>query len=273
MTPEQKKATSIIQSRFINYRRDLINVWRDFIFNQFLVERYRQEVYRNKKTMTLEIESHNDNSIKSFKSKDIDGICNRILKSTNARRTLISAVSLTESFLQDLAYTIYTTYPERINSKDTVEVVGQQVKLMQVIFDSQDKAEMLDKIIEEKIRGIFYGNPIDFFEKDKAKLGFDNTFKDKYPRALVQYAEIINRRNINIHNEGRVDRKYIRETQSSLRLGSKPIVDKAYLKPSIMLLLGLSSASTKIVLEKTLTATKIHKFIISGHKRFDKDYK
>jgi len=273
MTTEQKKAATVIQNCFVNYRRDLINVWRDFLFTQFLVERYRQEVSKNKKTMTLEIENHNNNSIKSFKLKDIDGICNRITKSTNARRTLISSVSLTENFLQDLARAVYKTYPEKVNSKDTAEAIGQQIKLMQVIFDSTDKTEMIDKIIEEKIRGIFYGNPIDFFEKDKAKLGFDNIFKDKYPNALQQYAEIINRRNINIHNDGCVDRKYIRETGSTFRLGSKPIVDKVYLKPSIMLLLGLSSVSTKIVLEKVLSATKCHKFIISGFNRFDNDYK
>ncbi|MDP3180336.1 MAG: hypothetical protein Q8M67_00790, partial [Bacteroidota bacterium] len=223
--------------------------------------------------MTLEIENHNNNLIKSFRAKDIDGICNRIVKITNARRTLISSVSLSENYLQDLAQIIYKTYPERINSKDTVEAIGQQIKLMQVIFDSQDKSEMFDKIIEEKLRGIFYGNPIDFFEKDKAKLGFENLFKDKYPNALKQYAEITNRRNINIHNEGRVDRKYIRETGSSLKLDSKPEIDKAYLKSSIMLLLGLSSTATKIVLEKTLTATKYHKFITSSYKRFDNDYK
>jgi hypothetical protein len=272
MTTEQKRAASIIQNRFINYRRDLINVWRDFEFSQFLVDRYRNEVYKNK-GMTLDIENHNNNSIKSFRAKDIDGICKRITNTTNARRTLISSVSLTENFLQDLAQTIYKTYPERINSRETVEAVGQQIKLMQVIFDSQDKNEMFDKIIEEKLRGIFYGNPIDFFEKDKAKLGFENTFKDKYEKALSEYAEILNRRNINIHNEGKVDRKYIRETKSALKLNSKPAIDKVYLKSSIMLMLGLSSTSTKIVLEKILTSTKYHKFITSSYKRFDTDYK
>ena len=272
MTIEQKKTATVIQNRFVNYRRDLINVWRDFLFTQFLVERYRKEVSDNK-TMTLVIENHNENSIKSFKSKDIDGICNRIIKSTNARRTLISSVSLTENFLQDLARVIYKIYPEKINSRDASEAIGQQVKLMQIIFDSVDKTEMLDKIIEEKIRGIFYGNPIDFFEKDKAQLGFDSVFKVKYSKALEQYAEIINRRNINIHNDGRVDRKYIRETKNVLKLGTKLVVDKAYLRSSIMLLLGLSSISTKIVLENILNVNKCHSSIISGFNRFANDYK
>jgi hypothetical protein len=30
--------------------------------------------------------------------------------------------------------------------------------------------------MEEKLRGIFYGNPIEFFRKDKVQLGFENTF-------------------------------------------------------------------------------------------------
>lgn len=272
MTKKQKLAASVIRSKYISYRRDLINCWRDYIFTQFLVERYREEVYKDK-SITLEIENYGDGSVRVFRAKHIDGFCQRIYENTNARRTLISSVSLTENYLQDVTTTLYKTYPERVNTRDSIETTGQQLKLMQVIFDSRSKTEMINKIIEEKVRGIFYGNPIDFFEKDKAKFGFGNTFKDKYPSALIQYAEIINRRNINVHNEGKVDRKYIRETGSMLKLGSKPKIDKTYLKSSVILLLDISSISTKFVLEKALSATHLNRHIVSGFKRFDNIYK
>ena len=270
MTDQQKRAASTIQSKFISYRRDLINIWRDYTLSQFLIKKYWEEVNT---TSILEIENHNNNGVKVFRKNDIYGFTYRILHSSNSRRALISLVSLTENYSQDMAQIIYKSYPEKVNARDTAEAIGQQIKLMQVIFESVDKNEMIDKLIEEKIRGIFYGNPIDFFEKDKAKLGFETIFKDKYDKALIKYGELINRRNINIHNEGRVDRKYLRETRSSIKLGIKLPVEKHYLKSSLMLLLGLASTASKIVLENTLKATKIHKFINSGYRRFDIDYK
>jgi hypothetical protein len=272
MTPEQKKAAYLVQNGFINYRRSIINIWRDFDFIQQTVGDFKSKVVA-KTIPSLKIKNHNDNGFKEFHANDINGICDRLLFSTNAKKALINSVSLTENYLQTLGETIYKTYPEKINSKDSVEVIGQQVKLMQVIMDSATKEEILDKLIEEKLRGIFYGNPIDFFEKDKGKLGFGTTFKDTYSKALTHYAEVINRRNINIHNQGMVDRKYIRETGSTLKLGTKPRIDETYLKNAIMLLLGMAGMATKLVLERTLAATYYHKFIHSAYKRFEKDYK
>lgn len=272
MTEEKKKAAYLIQKDFINFRRSLINIWRDYFFIQKTVADYKQKIIAKEITET-EIKNHNDNGTKKFGAKDINGLCDRLMYSANPKKALINSVSLTENYLQLLANTIYLTYPDKINSKDSVEVIGQQVKIMQVIFDSDNKAEMIDKLIEEKLRGIFYGNPIDFFEKDKGKLGFGNLFASKYAKALVEYAEIINRRNINIHNQGMIDRKYIRETKSTLKLGTKPKIDEPYLKNAIMLLLGMAGMSTKLVLENLLNADKYHKFIKSAAKRFDNDYK
>lgn len=144
---------------------------------------------------------------------------------------------------------------------------------MQTIIDSSSKDEILDILIEEKLRGIFYGNPIDFFEKDKGKLGFGSTFKDIYSKALTHYSEVINRRNINIHNQGMVDRRYIRETGSTLKLGTKPQIDEAYLRSAILLLLGIAATATHLVLEKTLSETYYHKFILSACREFDRRYR
>lgn len=272
MTGEQKKAAHRIQSDFVQCRRSLINIWRDYDFIQHTVSDFKNKVM-SKSISSLRIRNHNDNGYKEFHAKDINGICDRLLFSTNSRKALINAVSITENYLQSLAETVYKTYTEKIGSKDSVEVIGQQVKLMQVIMESTSKEEIIDKLIEEKIRGIFYGNPIDFFEKDKGKLGFGTTFKDTYPKAIIHYAEVINRRNINIHNQGMVDRKYIRETGSSLKLGTKPRIDADYLKSAILLMIGMAGLATQLVLTRTLAATHYHKFISSACKRFDADYK
>lgn len=269
MTQEQKKLASAISSKFISYRKAMINVWRDYLFIQVLVDDFTK---KQVKTRNLEIENHNNNGSKKFFAKDIDGICIRLRNSTNSKKALINSVALTESFLQDLTQMIYKEYPNKLNSKEGVEVIGQQIKLTQLIFESQTKEEMIDKMIEEKVRGIFYGNPVDFFEKDKAKIGLDTMFKTSFSKAISKYSEVVNRRNIIIHNESKVDRKYIRETKSALRLGSKPAIDKIYLKNSINLLIGLSAASVVAVL-KTQGATKFHKFLLSAEKRFCDDYR
>ncbi len=52
---------------------------------------------------------------------------------------------------------------------------------------SRYKEEIIEKLAEEKVRSILYGNPLDIFEKDKAKLGFGTFFKDLYQDKLIQF--------------------------------------------------------------------------------------
>ena len=54
---------------------------------------------------------------------------------------------------------------------------------------------MIDAIIEEKVRSIFYGNPVEIFTKDKCKLEIGDIFVREYPDSMVYYAEITGRRN------------------------------------------------------------------------------
>ena len=133
---------------------------------------------------------------------------------------------------------------------------------------------MITKIAEEKIRGIFYGKPSDFFTKDKAKIGIDKNIESYYKSAIENYQEIIARRNIITHNNGKVDRKYLREVKnSSFKLGEKIKIDKEYLKHSIKILHGLASIVTKQVIETNYSSVGLNQKLVKYVDRFEKEWK
>lgn len=183
---------------------------------------------------------------------------------------LLNSVSLFEAFVSDIAKLAYLADPARflatppltqneigrdretsqllsmlINSpikddaleryKESKKGKGQkQPKLLNIIIASSSKEEALEHYIDEKLRGIFYGNPVDVFEKNK--LGFDlpeRMGKDCIEELAI-YAEIAARRNVIVHNLGRVDRKYIREVEgTTLNIGEAINVDREYLFRSL----------------------------------------
>lgn len=268
MTPEQKKASTVLISRFIFFRKTIINIWRDYNYLDFSINELKK-LTQVSNQVNIDIDNLYDTGKKKFWSKDINGMCYRLIVNVTPARTLKDAVSQTEYFLQDVGKLIHQMFPEKLNTKDSVEQIGQQIKLLQTILESTDKNEIIDKLIEEKMRGIFYGNPVDFFEKDKAKAGFNSYFKDNHKNALKQFAEIVARRNIYVHNNGKVDRKYLREVEgSTLKLGSTLPLTKDYLKQTIILLKDISGMTTKLILENVFHATHYHKFINSSANQF-----
>ncbi len=265
---------SEITGLFINFRKRIINTWRDYNYLDYSTRELKKTCEINPKSVNLRISNLYNNGIKTFYFKDVWGMTERIIVNSLPSKTLIEAISLTEHFLQDLSKIVYKEFPEKISTRDAVEQIGQQIKLMETIMNSDDKDEIIDKLIEEKIRGIFYGKPTDFFEKDKAKLGFGKIFKEDYQTALNKYLEITGRRNVWIHNNGKVDRKYKRENPTStLNLGAKLCIERNYLKESIILLKDISGLATKLVMTNNFAAVKYHKFMNSSVNQLEKNYK
>lgn len=200
------------------------------------------------------------------------GIISRQKRKIIGFRCLLDAVAATESFLQKVTYRIYKDFEYKLET--SLETSEQQAKLLTIIIDSSDRSEIIEKIAEEKIRGIFYGNPADFFEKDKARIGLNSYFKDNFKLALQEYKEIVARRNIYAHNGGRVDRKYLREVKNSpFSLGQKLSVDEAYLRKMIFLLHGFSSIVVNQVIVNTYGAISLKYRFSLYVKRFEKIYK
>lgn len=243
--------------RFKTYSSDMKDVWESYIF----INKYMQEIHPLIKNDTLPVFSVVPLASEDGKECAIDknntfGYIDHIVKKVNPERSLITAVSLTEDFLQDMVKTVYKAYPEKLSGGEEKDAPERVEKVIDVILKSDDKGEIVDKLIEEKVRGIFYGNPVDFFIKDKKlKLNFGTTFKDYFSISIGRYSEIVARRNIYAHNGGRADRKYIKEAGAGdIKLGHKVKITDEYLKSSILTLRGLASVAAYLVSQKIFSS-------------------
>jgi hypothetical protein len=154
-------------------------------------------------------------------------------------------------FLQYLVIRVLRDHPGRLLAGSQLESGARESKLLEIIVSSDDKWEMLDKIIEERVRTVFYGAPTDFFLKDKAKLGFGDHFSQHLANAIETFAEVTARRNVLIHNDGRIDRKYLREIPGTpMVLGQQVTVDEPYLKAALVTLRGLCAHAGVLVCER-----------------------
>lgn len=235
-----------IHTRFKIFDKEIRDIWESYC----LVEMLAQEGHRLLKAGALAQLSMNTlfGGKKVLPKKDTYGAIDRLRKKSEPRSILLEVVAHFEDYLGWLTETVLMDDPSLLKTA-TPTSEREEVKLINLILDSADKSEILERIIEEKIRGIFYGNPVDFFTKPKTKLRFQNYFETKCQFQLAQYAEITARRNVVAHNSGRVDRKYLREvTASTFKLNQVVTLPPAYLQDSIVLLLCLAARATELVL-------------------------
>lgn len=271
MATIEEQGISEIVKKYKAFCAEIFETFEDYTFQEF----YLPEIHKQLKREVIPVmnfESVYSNKSVPFKKNWLYGVINRQNKKVIGQRALLSAVAVTEDFLQKVVYRVYRDYECKLET--AIENTEQQTKLLRIIVDSNDKNEIISRIAEEKIRGIFYGNPVDFFEKDKAKIGLNTHFKDTYNLALHKYKEIIARRNVLAHNNGKVDRKYLREVDNPMfNLGDKIVIDKVYLKESIFLLHGLSTIVVERVIKNNYGAKKIKEQYNNYIKAFDKKYK
>lgn len=271
MATKEEQGISEVVKKYKGYCADIFETYEDFTFQEF----YLPEIHKQLKKNTIplmDFEAIYSNYKTPFKKELVYGVINRQQRKVIGERALLSAVSATEDFLQKVTFRVYRDFEGKLET--SMEPPEQQSKLLKIIINSNDKTEIIGRIAEEKIRGIFYGNPADFFEKDKAKIGLNNYFKDNYKLALDEYKEIIARRNVLTHNSGKVDRKYLREVRNpTYSLGEKVGIDKLYLKNSIFLLHGLSTLVVEQVIKNNYGALNLKEKYKTYIKAFDKKYK
>ncbi len=234
---EKLKSIKNIHTMFHVFRGDMANIWKEYYYLMYILRQTTKEEYHS-----LNLHS---NTSKLMNKSNVGGLQARLLNGANSRTHFIETVCRFEDYINSLASIIFHDYPYKANgSKMDVQ------KLYDLIIKSPDKETIIDHIIEEKIRSIFYGNPVEIFTGDKCKFEFGNLFKDKYKDAISLFAEIIGRRNLIVHNSGRVDKKYLRENpSSSLKENQKIIVSEDYLRGTIGLFIGISAITTKTVIE------------------------
>jgi hypothetical protein len=240
---------SKILRHFDEYRRLIKNTWEEYLLLNFSLTRLK-EIHKKKSISTdFKRELLLENARLDYKDKDIHLFIKSIIDHKLGFKTLIEAVSLTENYLQILTALVYRDFPLRLTNSNP-DSPQSELKLTNLIITSASRDDIIEALIEEKIRGIFYGKPTDFFEKDKAKIGLNDFIKINYPKSIIQYGEITARRNLVVHNSGKVDSKYLREVAgTSYTKGQKIQIDKPYIKNSIIILRGISAVTTQLVLQ------------------------
>lgn len=235
-----------IHTRFKRFDKEIRDIWESYC----LVEMLAQEGHRLLKEDYLAPLTINTlfGGRRTLPKKDMFGAIDRLRKKAEPRSILLEIVAYFEDYLGWLTETVLIDDPSLLKT-DALTSEREELKLINLILDSADKSEILERIIEEKVRGIFYGSPVDFFTKTKTKLRFKNYFQKNCEVQLAQYTELTARRNIMAHNSGRVDRKYLREVKvSTLRLNQVASLTPDYLQESITLLHGLAAKATELVL-------------------------
>jgi hypothetical protein len=249
MTTTKIPTASKIQKKFISFRKRMRDIWKSYNIINFYIPILHEKIVA-REIETLDIKLLLDNQNRKHNIKHTVGALAHLRDSANPRRTLIDSVGVFENYLGSLATFVYSDYPEKLSSQTQDSSVSQEMKIIDIILSSTDRNEIINKIIEEKIRGIFYGNPIDFFMKDKGRLQFGSYFKDNCSKSLDEYREILARRNILIHNNGRIDRKYLREIKGSLFMLNQSVpIPMDYLRSSISLMEGLAAISSSLVIK------------------------
>ena len=227
----------ILHTDFKGYLGDMKNVWEEYSYLVHLIE--------STETQAFAIESLFTSRTHPKTKEHAGGMRTRFMRGVNTKNHYIDAIGIFENYIASVVEFVYWDYPVKIGGG------MDQDKLFDLIIKSEDKESMLDSLIEEKIRSIFYGNPLDVFEKDKCKLELGKTFKDTYGASMPLYREIVGRRNVLIHNSGRIDKKFLRENKdSSLQEGRKVVISEDYLRGTIGLLIGIAAVTTKCVIEK-----------------------
>jgi len=238
-----------IHVRFKGFDKDMRDIWESYNLVEMLAtEGHRLIKAGQVQPLTMDTLYGGSGNKKTLSLKDTYGAIDHLRKKTEPRTILLEAVAHFEDYLAWLTETVLIDDPSLLKTEAPTSD-REEVKLINLIVDSADKNEIIERIVEEKVRGIFYGSPVDFFLKPKTKLRFQKYFETKCQAQIAQYAEITARRNVVAHNNGRVDRKYLRENPNTThKLNERVSLSNLYLRESIGLLLCLAARATELVL-------------------------
>lgn len=199
-----------------------------------------------------------------LKGKNIPGFIRRVQKKDIPESVFLNAVALFEAFVTDIAKLAYQAHPQRFllredkDSQTSSESAEKEnIKLLKILIDSASREEAIERCVEERLRGIFYGKPTDVFEKNKLGFNLHIVMKDSCGKELTRYAEIAARRNVIVHNLGRIDQKYLREVpNTSFEARDEVEIDKHYLYEALH---TLNVLAKRYVNQVAISTTVEHK--------------
>ncbi len=258
----RKFGASGVHALFKRFNRGINEIWEDYITTRFYLNEAHRSIKGGTGPKVLLAKLVADSQPEELSSSVIFGIIDRIKRTSSGYHAFIDSIAQFEHLMSSLTFKVYMDFPGRLRglAKDSdEEISGKYGKVISLIIESTDRYEMLQKLAEEKVRGIFYGNPLSLFTADKAQLGFGNYFKENHQGALQVFRESTARRNIIIHNQAMIDRKYISESGATdLKLGQKVQIEETYLRPCVLALKELAAAAANCV------ATSVYKEPLHG---------
>lgn len=248
--PPRLSGAVALARRFKQYDKAIRDAWEAY----WLIRGYLPKVkdlVKAQQLEPLELPSLGAaNNSKSLSRDDTYGAITHTIDAVVPTRTLLAAVTETEAFLQDMVRRVLSDFPNKLRGSSGAPAEGEDVsKILDIILRSADRVEILDRIIEERVRGLFYGAPASFFVKPASKMEFGDTFSREFAQALQRYVEICARRNCIVHNKARSDRKYYREVgrADDGNLGKKLSFTGEYLRESMNTLRGMAAIACESV--------------------------
>lgn len=235
--------TENIVVKFKDFDRKMRNIWYEYV--------YLDKIITESKPVNFSCLSVADDDDAIINSNKCGGLKLTFIEDNNGKSHYIDAILLFEQFVYYLSKTNFSIFPKKLGKEP---LSGQ--KLINMIYSENTIENVLQLVIEEKNRKIFYGNPSDIFEKDPCKFGHSTYFKHNYPNELIYFKKIIAIRNIIIHNNSRIDSKFIKEVRNSTyRRKEKIKITPEILKETIFFLIGLISELTCKFLENNFHST------------------
>ncbi len=251
---DKSRSVPKLHVRYKRFQKEQRDIWESFSVVEFyvpkIIKAIKEDVFPSLTTDRVWTDGD-----RTLDNNNTYGALTSLEKRRNPKSTLLEAVLVFEDYMSDLIELVYLDIPNKLISiHDDNNESGYQ-KLLKLMLNSTDKDEMIERLVEEKIRGIFYGNPLDVFEKDKAKLEFGTFFKENYSNELNEFRKIVAVRNVVAHNNGKIDRKFQREVNYSVKLGQKINIDRDFIKNAIYVLSLLAAQSTRLVVERIYKET------------------
>ncbi len=187
----------------------------------------------------VEFEAPSSNGETTTVSRDKAQLCHLLERACTGDiygQFLVSAVALTEDYLQGMLKVILKWFPQKlilsIDGKPVDKNVGLDLVLKSATID-----ELLDSVIQKRLLAAFYGSPEQYFNYIESVLSIkiEKDVKDSY-------AEIKATRDIVVHNSGIANATYILKARKRARArsGESLETDRAYFTDSIQIMKHLA---------------------------------
>jgi hypothetical protein len=218
-----------IETRYRAYVRQLNELWEGYEILRAVFPIARPAIKAGASVTFRSIPQPNNS--KRLSVNDAMGVISRYETLTAPAQTLVQAISLFEQLLADIALRVWVDYPAEVyRSNLTVSEDRWQANLLQIILESSDREEIMERLARSRIQTIGLGNVVEILTRDALRLRVAAHFETGHDDLVETLKEASARRNLWVHNDGRVDRRYRNAVPAStLRLGARAAVDTDYL--------------------------------------------